>query len=391
MMATQTCVPAKSAAGTLEIREVTNKGMLRRFVDYPNVLYRDVPQFVPAFYGDDMEDWNRAKNPAFRYCEAKNFIALRDGEMVGRIGAILSHKANTTWGTKRMRFSQVDFIDDAEVSGALFAAVENWAREKGCDQVHGPLGFCDMDREGMLVEGFDQNSMFITYYNHPYYNDHLAALGYEKDTDWVENLIEMPAVDSPAGIRIQKLAQRVLKSGTYHKAPITKKSQITTKHIEQVFRLVNKAYAPLYGVVELNEEQIKKYAKKFLPLISPDLLCLLMDENEELVAFGVCAPSMAKALKRSRGRLFPFGWVGILNALKKNDTLDLLLIAVDPELQGKGLNAVVMDHLLQGAAKLGVKKVETGPTLETNIKVQSQWKFFEHTQHKRRRCYIKNI
>lgn len=390
-MTNQTCVQAVSATGTIEIQEVTTKEMLRRFVDYPNVLYRDVEQFVPAFYGDDLEDWNREKNPAFSYCEAKCFIALRDREMVGRIGAILSHKANKTWGTKRMRFSQVDFIDDEEVSAALFGAVEQWAKEKGCDQVHGPLGFCDMDREGMLVEGFDRNSMFITYYNHPYYNDHLAALGYEKDTDWVENLIEMPAVDSPAGIRIQKLAQRVLKSGAYHKAAITKKSQITAKHIEQVFQLVNKAYAPLYGVVELNDDQIKKYAKKFLPMISPDLLCLLMDEKDELVAFGVCAPSMAKALKRSRGRLFPFGWVGVLKSLKRNDTLDLLLIAVDPELQGKGLNAVVMDHILQGANKLGVKKVETGPTLETNIKVQSQWKFFKHEQHKRRRCYIKNL
>lgn len=390
-MANQICMQTVETAAAVVVEEVTTKEQLHRFVNYPNVLYRDVEQFVPAFYGDDLVDWERGKNPAHAYCESRCFLALRDGDIVGRIGAILSHRANKTWGTKRMRFSQVDFIDDAEVSAALFRAVEQWAKEKGCDQVHGPLGFCDMDREGMLVEGFDRNSMFITYYNHPYYNEHLAALGYEKDTDWVENLIEMPALDSQAGQRISKLAQRVLKSGAYHKAPITRKGQITARHIEQVFHLVNKAYAPLYGVVELSEDQIKKYAKKFLPLVSPDLLCLLMDERDELVAFGVGAPSMARALKRSRGRLFPFGWIGVLKALKKNDTLDLLLIAVDPTLQGKGLNAVIMDHLLRGAAKLGIRKVETGPTLETNIKVQSQWKFFEHEQHKRRRCYIKNL
>lgn len=375
----------------VKIQEVTTKEALRRFVDYPNVLYKDVESFVPAFFGDDMDDWNPKKNPAFSYCEAKCFLALRDGEVVGRIGAILSHKANETWNTKRMRFTQVDFIDNREVSAALFAAVEDWARSKGCNQVHGPLGFCDMDREGMLIEGFDRRSMFITYYNHPYYNDHLAALGYGKDTDWVENLIEIPSAEDENLQKLSKLSQWLLKRGNYHKADITRKSQITPQHIEQVFQLVNRAYAPLYGVVTLTEEQIKKYARKFLPLINPDFLCLVFDTQEKLVAFGVCAPSMAEALKRCRGKLFPLGWLGVLRALKKNDTIDLLLIAVEPELQGTGLNAIVMDHLLQGCHKMGIKYAETGPTLETNDKVQSQWKFFPHGQHKRRRCYIKDL
>lgn len=375
----------------VEIREVLTKEELRKFVDYPNRLYKDVPQFVPAFYGDDLADWDRKKNPAFEYCEARNFLAYRDGEIVGRIGAILSHKSNETWGTNRMRFSQVDFIDDPEVSDALFAAVENWAKEKGCDQVHGPLGFCDMDREGMLVEGFDRRSMFITYYNHPYYNDHLTRLGYVKDTDWVENLIEIPTPDSEIGIKLHRLAERVLKRGIYHKADITRKSQITARHIEQVFRLVNKAYAPLYGVVELNEKQIKKYANKFVPLVNPNLLCLVMDNEKNLVAFGVCAPSMAEAMKKHRGRLFPAGWVDVLRSLSKNDTMDLLLIAVDPEVQGLAINAVIMDHVLQGANRMGIKVAESGPTLEVNEKVQSQWKFFQREQHKRRRCYIKDI
>lgn len=375
----------------VEIREVCSKAELRQFVDYPNQLYRDVPQFVPAFYGDDLADWDRSKNPAFEYCEARNFLAWRDGEIVGRIGAILSHKANETWGTNRMRFSQVDFIDDAEVSAALFQTVEDWAREKGCSQVHGPLGFCDMDREGMLVEGFDRRSMFITYYNHPYYNDHLIALGYAKDTDWVENLIDIPTPDSETGVKLHRLAERVLSRGKYHKAAVTRKGQITAKHIEQAFRLVNKAYAPLYGVVELSEKQVKKYANKFVPLVNPDLLCMVMDEQENLVAFGVCAPSMAMAMKKHRGRLFPVGWVDVLRALGKNDTMDLLLIAVDPDVQGLAINAVIMDHILRGAARLGITKAESGPTLETNEKVQSQWKFFQREQHKRRRCYIKNI
>jgi len=375
----------------VEVREVLTRADLRKFVDFPNLLYRDVPQFVPAFYGDDLADWDKKKNPAFSYCDAKSFIAYRDGQMVGRIGAIISHKANETWGTKRIRFSQVDFIDDPEVSAALFEAVEHWGREMGCDQIHGPLGFCDMDREGMLVEGFDRRSMFITYYNHPYYPEHLERLGYAKDVDWVENLITIPTPDSKEGVRLHKLAERVLKHGTYRVLDITKKSQITTRHIEQVFRLVNKAYAPLYGVVELTEKQISKYAKKFLPVVNPNLLCLVVDQEDNLVAFGVCAPSMAEALKKSRGRLFPTGWIGVLKALNRNTVMDLLLIAVDPELQGSAINAVVMNHILQGANRMGITTAESGPTLELNEKVQAQWKFFEHEQHKRRRCYIKDI
>jgi len=373
------------------IKEVATKAELRRFVDFPNILYKDVPQFVPAFYSDDLDDWNPDKNPAFSYCEAKCFLAYKNGEIVGRIGAILSHKANKTWNTRRMRFSQVDFIDDREVSAALFGAVENWAREKGCDQVHGPLGFCDLDREGMLVEGFDRPGMFITYYNHPYYLDHLTALGYVKDTDWVENLITIPTEDSDFAQKFHKLSERILKRGNYHKADITRRRDITPEYIEKAFHLVNEAYAPLYSVVELTETQIRRYAKKFLPIISPEMLCLVFDEQENLVAFGVCVPSMAKALKKSRGRLFPFGFIGVLKALKQNDTLDMLLIAVKPELQGSGLNAVVMDHLVAGANKLGIRYGETGPTLETNIKVQSQWRYFEHEQHKRRRCFVKDL
>ena len=372
------------------VREVTTKQELRRFVDYPNQLYRDVPQFVPAFYGDDLADWDRTKNPAFDYCDAKCWLAYRDGEVVGRIGAILSHKANEKWHTNRMRFSQVDFIDDPAVSAALFAAVESWAAEKGCDQIHGPLGFCDMDREGMLVEGFDRRSMFITYYNHPYYNEHLERLGYRKDTDWVEFYIQAPTPDSPQGVKLHRIAEHVLRSRKLHIANVRHQWQYPPL-VEQVFRLVNEAYSPLYGVVELNERQVKKYKTKFAPLINPNLACFVMDEQERMVAFGVSAPSMAAAMQKSRGRLFPTGWVRVLHDLRKNDTADMLLIAVKPELQGAGINAIILDHLIQGAAKMGIRFAETGPQLETNSKILAQWKMFDKEQHKRRRCYIKDI
>lgn len=370
--------------------EVKTKDQLRKFVDFPNLLYRDVPQFVPAFYGDDLNDWNKKKNPAFEYCEAKCFLAYKDGEIVGRIGAILSHKANEKWNTNRMRFSQVDFIDDFEVSSALFKAVEDWAKEKGCNQVHGPLGFCDLDREGMLVEGYDQLGMFITYYNHPYYNEHLTKLGYTKDVDWIEYKIKTPELDSKTAVTIHRIAEHV-KNLKKLRVPKVKSRIKYLKYIKQVFELVNEAYSPLYGVVELNKRQIRKYTFKFAPLINPDYVCFVVNENDQLVAFGISAPSMAKAMQKCRGHLLPFGFIEVLKALKQNNALDMFLIAVKPELQGVGINAIILDHLINSACKNGIEYAETGPQLETNAKIIAQWKSFEKEQHKRRRCYIKNI
>ena len=370
----------------VSIVEVTTKAQLRRFVDYPNQLYRGVPQFVPATYGDDLSDWDRQKNPAFSYCDARCWLAERDGEIVGRIGAIRSRKANEKWGTNRMRFTQVDFIDDPEVSAALFAAVEDWARELGCTAVHGPLGFTDMDREGMLVEGFDRRSCFFTYYNHPYYIDHMAALGYVKDVDWIEELITVPT-DEKTIQRWEKLSDFVLNLHI-----VEPKSRLAyLPLLKPFFDLVNVAYAPLYGTVDLTDEQIKKYASKFAPLINPHTTCFVMDKNDRMVAFGVGAPSLATAMQKHRGRLFPTGWVDVLKSFRKNDTVDLLLIAVHPDYQSRGVNAVILSKAMKGCLKMGIKQAETGPMLEMNDKVQSQWKDFQTEQHKRRRCFIKEL
>ena len=342
----------------VSIIEVKTKKQLRCFVDYPNQLYRDVEQFVPATYGDDLEDWDRSKNPAFAYCDARCWLAYRDGEVVGRIGAILSRKANEKWGTNRLRFTQVDFIDDPEVSRALFATVENWAREIGCTAVHGPLGFTDMDREGMLIDGFDRRGCFFTYYNFPYYKEHMAALGYVKDVDWIENLISVPT-DERIFQRWEKIANYVLRHHHLHVYEVHNRLGYLPL-LKRFFKLVNIAYAPLYGTVDLSEEQIRKYSMKFAPLINPKLTCFVMDENNELVAFGVAAPSIAEALKKSRGRIFPTGWAGLLHAFRVNDTLDLLLIAVRPDLQKKGVNAVIINKVMKASVKMGIKHAETG-------------------------------
>ena len=372
------------------IIEVQNRSQLRKFVNFPNILYKDVPQFVPAFYGDDLSDWNRKKNPAFQYCEARAFLAYRGGQIVGRIGAILSHAANSKWNKKRMRFSQVDFIDDPEVSEKLFAAVEDWAREKGCTEVHGPLGFCDLDREGMLVEGFDQPGLFITYYNHPYYIRHLERLGYTKDIDWQEFQIQVPSKEDPTYQKVGRLSELVAQRGHFHKAVITSKAGFKP-YIKKVFQLVNDAYADLYGVVTLVPAQIDKYASKFLPLVDPDYCCIVLDEKEELAGFGVCCPSPDKAIKKSRGRLFPTGWIALLKALKKSTSVDLLLIAVRPELKGSGVNAIILDHIMNSCIRNKIQYAETGPQLETNFGINSMWKSFDPKQHKRRRCFIKTL
>ncbi|MBQ0059429.1 MAG: hypothetical protein KBS83_05685 [Lachnospiraceae bacterium] len=374
----------------IEIKRVTNKKELKLFVDYPNVLNKDNPVFIPATFSDDMEDWDRKKNPAFEYCDAEAYLAYRDGRIVGRVGVILSHRANEKWGTKRLRFTQVDFIDDEEVSKALFYTVEKYAREHNCNEVHGPLGFTDMDREGMLVEGFDRPNQFFTYYNQPYYIDHLEKLGYGKDVDWVELKINVPPEDSHAYQRMKRISDRVMKRHNLHVAKIRSHLDYPP-YIKKVFNLVNEAYSPLYGTVELSETQIKKYVGKFLPLINPDYAVFVMDENENMIAFGVAAPSIASALKKSNGRYLPFGWIGLLKSLKKNTFIDLLLIAVKPEYQKAGINAVVISKMAEGCYKNNIQYAESGPMLELNDKVLAQWKTLDTEFIKRRRCFIKKI
>ena len=349
----------------IHITEVTTKAQLRQFVNFPIDLYRDVPQYIPGTYSDDLADWDREKNPAFSYCEARCWLASRDdGTLVGRIGAIHSRKANDKWGANRLRFTQVDFIDDPEVSSALFRTVEAWAKELDCTAVHGPLGFTDMDREGMLVEGFDRRSCFFTYYNYPYYIDHMAALGYVKDVDWIEELITVPE-DEATIQRWEKISDFVLKRHRLHIHEARSRLSYLPL-LKPFFELVNLAYAPLYGTVELSDRQIKKYSAKFAPLINPNTTCFVMDENDRMVAFGVGAPSLASALQKHRGRLMPTGWIDVLKAFHRNDTVDLLLIAVHPDYQKKGVNAIILSKAMKGCHKLGIKQAEIGPMLELN-------------------------
>lgn len=370
-----------------EIIKVVTPKQKKEFLRFPSRLYKDNPYYVPPMYADELSDMDEKKNPAFSYCEAKYFLAVRDGETVGRIGAIFSRRANEKWGKTRMRFTSVDFIDDPEVSDALFAAVEAYAREKGCEEVHGPLGFTDLDREGMLVEGFKEKSLFYTYYNAPYYLDHMARLGYEKDVDWIELQIFWPEDERTYSI-LSRLAERAKKKHNLRVVKVKHRSEFGP-YIRQAFALTNLAYAPLYGTVELDEKQIKRYADKFVPLIDPDFACLVVNEQGELVAFGATAPSLSAAFRKTDGKLFPFGFIPVLRALKKNDCIDFLLVAVHPELQGAGVTAIIINSVMEGCRRRGIRYGETGPQLEENAKVLEQWKMFPSRQHRRRRCFRK--
>lgn len=372
----------------VEVREVGTRRERKLFASFNADMYKDVAQAIPDLVSDEYNNFIPSRNPAFEYCRAKQFLAYKDGKCVGRIAAIINDAANTKWNTRRIRFSRVDFIDDMEVSKALFKAVEDWGREEGLAQLHGPIGFCDMDQEGMLVEGFDMVGMFITVYNHPYYVEHLHNHGFIKDIDWVEYIITMPGEPNE---KINELSKLVLKR--YKLKLLEPKSRKEIKpYLPKVFRLLNICYEELYGTVELSNEQIMKYYHQFILLISPDYVKFIEDEEGELVGFGLALPSMNRAVKKSNGRLFPFGWYRLLRApYLKAEELDLYLVGVLPRMQNKGLTAILLNSMTETARRNNVKYAETGPELETNNQVQALWKHYETKQHKRRRCWIKDI
>ncbi len=380
----------------LSIKEVTTLRELRTFIRFPNKLYRDSPYWVPALFMDDYQTFRRDKNPAFDYCEARYWLAYRGREIVGRIAAIHNRGAIEKWQQPYLRFGWPDFVDDPAVSAALFEKVESWAREKGATAVQGPLGFTDLDREGMLVEGFEELGTMATFYNYPYYPVHLERLGYVKDVDWMEYEIIVPPEPDATIARIADLAKRrynlrLLQVRNKKELLRPRAEKGLPSYAHELFEVLNDEYEHLYGVVPLTERQIDYYIKLYFGLISLEFVPLVVDENERLVAFGITMPSLSRALQKSGGRLFPFGFIHLLRALRKGERGDLYLVAVRSEYQGKGVNAILMDAIHRLYARRGIVKAESNPELETNQNVQGQWKYYETRQHKRRRCFVKPL
>lgn len=366
-----------------------NKKELTEYVKFGIDLYKDNPYFVPPLIFDDVDTLSPAKNPAFDFCEAQSFMAYRDGKPVGRITAIINTLLNEKTGRKEARFGFVDFVDDPEVSAALFNTAEKWARDRGMTDIIGPMGFSDMDHEGMLVDGFDEMGTMATIYNYPYYPDHMERLGYTKDTDWVEYRIKVPETVPP---KMARIAEIVLKKYNLRIKKYTSAKKIKADYGEALFELINEAYADLYGYSALTKRQIEYYIDIYLGLLRLDYVSLVIDADDKLVGVGIAIPSLSKALQKSKGRLFPFGWFHLLKALRRpNDVVDLMLIAVSSEYRAKGVNSLFFYDLIDVFNRNGAKLAETNLELEGNQSVQSQWEYFERRQHRRRRAFRKKL
>lgn len=372
----------------VRIQEVVTNRELSAFIHFPIELYKGSACYVPSLTMDEFNTLRRDKNPAFDHCEAKYWLAYDgQGKVVGRVAAIINRLHLEKWNQPYMRFGWLDFVDDPAVSAALMGAVEAWAKEKGMTAVHGPLGFTDMDREGMLIDGFDELGTLSTYYNYPYYSIHMEQHGYTKDVDWQEYEITVPKEPNET---ISKAAAIIAKRNKLTlKFPASRKE--LKSYAQEIFGLINAEYEHLYGTVPLTPRQIAGYTDQYLGFLDPGLTPLVFDEAGRLVAFGIVLPSLARALQKSKGDLFPFGFIHLMNALRKSDILDLALVAVKSELQGKGVNALLIDALSKKVIARGFKTIETNPELETNLAVQTQWKYFQVRPHKRRRCYIKQL
>ena len=372
----------------VSIREVTTKSGLRAFVHFPNALYKGTPFYVPQIESMDRDTLTPAKNHAFEVCEAKYWLAYDEqGWVVGRVAGIINRRYNEKVGGRICRFGWIDFVDDRQVSEALIRQVESYAREKGMEMMSGPLGFLEFDASGVLVEGFDQLPTAYGKYNAPYYADHLEALGYQKEVDFVEYRILVPDVIPE---RYARAARIISEKYNLHLAELHGCKDIEP-YLDGVFKCLNDAYSKLHGFSELTPGQCDDLKKQFLGNVNVDYLSIVLDAEGQVVAFGVAMPSLSKAMIKADGSLFPFGFIHLLKALRKNDTIDLLLIAINERYQGKGVNALIFDHISQGIVKNGIKYIESTRELEENTSVQNLWHYLDHTLVKRARVYKKNL
>lgn len=372
---------------TIEIKEIFSKRDLKKFVRFPLKLYKGSPYYVPSLFQDEMNTLSKDRNPAFTSSKARFWLAYKDGELAGRIAGMLIPQEEEKWGEKTIRFGWIDFIDDPQVAKALLAQVEDWAHEEGMTSVHGPLGFTDLDREGMMVEGFNEMTTLATIYNYPYYPNRLEELGYQKDVDWLE--FEFDISNDRSIEKVARTTEMVAKRYNLHSWKGNKKELF--KIAPQVFDVINESYRHLYGTVPLSDTQVKAYINQYFGFVIRDLITVIMDENDRVVAFGISFPSFSRALQKSHGELFPFGFVHFLRAMRKNDRADLYLVGIRDEYLGKGVNALMMMDIYRGFIKHGIRYAESNACLEYNLAVQAQWKYFDNRQHKRRRCYVKHL
>ncbi len=369
------------------VKEVSGPGNLRLFIKFPDDLYKGCKYYIPFIHSSQISVLSKENNPAFEHCEARYWLAFSDNEIVGRVAGIINHRYNQERKSSYMRFGWLDFIEDDKVLKALLSEVEKWAAEQGLQYCHGPLGFTSFDASGVLIEGFDEWPTSFGHYNFPYYDKMLQNAGYKKDVDWIEFNIKVPDILPPKVITAAKLVE---KRYSLHNASLKNKSDIG-KYANEVFELLNTVYKDLHCFSSLTPAQIKDLTKDFMSFMQPNYVSFILNNKDEVVAFGIVMPSLTKALKRAKGKLYPFGILHILYALHYNDTVDMLLIGVRPDYQNKGVHALIFSKIGQTFISKGIKQVETTRELENNHKVQQLWAGYEVRQHKRARCYIKKL
>ncbi len=372
---------------SITIKEVTTSKELKQFIKFPFTLFKGNDYWVPPLISDELGTLSRDKNPAFDYCEAKYFLAYRNGKIVGRIAGIINTRSNEIWNTKNVRFGWIDFVDDIEVARALLSAVEKWGKSKGMTLIHGPLGFTDMDPEGMLVDGFDKLPTIANLYNYPHYPQHLEALGYKGAEDWLQLKFN---ASQPVPEKVERINKLLLEKYKLRISNFKRKKDIMP-YARSFFETLNLAFSNLYGFAPLTDKEIERYIKQYFTFIRLDLLCFLIDENDKVVGFGISMPSLSGAFRKARGRLFPFGFIHVLRALKKYDSIDLYLNGVHPDWQSRGIHSIYYTELNKAYIRLGVKTAISNQQLESNHNAISVWKNYDAEPYLRRRCYEKHL
>ena len=375
----------------IEIRQIHTRREMRKFIAFANDLYADCPYYCPPLFFDEMNSFNKEKNPALEVCDFQLWMAYRDGKAVGRIAGIINHKANETWGYKHVRFGWFDFIDDLEVSKALLDTVAAWGKERGMDALNGPVGFTDFDHEGLLLEGYEYLAPMASLYNYPYYVKHMDAYGLTKEADWLEFQVYPPKDGCPE--RLERIAEIVKQRSHVRVDKVKNSRELVRKYGIEYMDVIDTAYQKLYNFQPMTDKQKQYYMKMYFPILNFDFVTVVVNEKDEIVGVGLGMPDISEALRKCGGRLFPFGWFRILKALKakKMDAFNFLLIAVRPDYQDKGINALFFQDQIPYINQYGIKRLETTSILETNTKNQANFTQFDHKQHKRRRAYIKAL
>jgi len=371
----------------VKIVEVASKKQLKEFIHFPYILYKNCSNWVPALENDEYDTFNPKTNGAYEYCEAQLYLAYKDGRIAGRVAAIINKLANEKWNNSIVRFGWLDFIEDSEVLASLLGSVEKWGMARGCNLIKGPLGFTDLDKEGALVEGFENLSPFTCLYNFPYYDRMMAECGFSKDVDWTQNV----ALIKPELPPMFQFADMIEKRYDIHIAKAKSTREFGNKYGLDMFHMYNTTFAELFQFTPISDKQIKRYIQTYMPIMIPEFVAVCVDGNDKPIGFTFCVPSLSTAVKKAGGKLFPFGFIHILRALKKNDTLEALMIGVLPEYQGKGANVLMFKHIHENCLKMGISRMILNPQLEENFKVQSLFQQYETMPYMRRRAYCKKL